>query len=206
MFALIMLPFIAASAVIAVPTALHTRQTIAPWCEGFGDGVLDTAHNFTLAAYNTTLPNANSTGAPLVFGQAGAVDGASFKVLSTSASYPFNDFPLLSLTNGALLPNGPVQASDANVTAGQELLWVLTTVNLPTPAQIYCAVLDTSPYGGGTGFPRLAVHNDIDSFSLCSLDDPNAQNNVVYKASAINDGSYDFSTCYPVQIQIIGLD
>lgn len=28
-------------------------------------------HNFTLSALNTTLPNANSTGAPLVLGQSG---------------------------------------------------------------------------------------------------------------------------------------
>ena len=56
-----------AASVSAVP-ALSTRQTGAS-CAGLGDGSTDSpAYNFTLAAYNLTLPNANSTGAPLVLG------------------------------------------------------------------------------------------------------------------------------------------
>lgn len=63
--------------------SLTSRQTApGPQCSGLGAGAFDIAYNFTLAAYNVTLPNANSTGAPLVIGQAGAVDGESFKVLS----------------------------------------------------------------------------------------------------------------------------
>ena len=38
--------------------------------------------NFTLAAFNLTLPNTNTTGAPLVLGQDGVVTGAAFEVTS----------------------------------------------------------------------------------------------------------------------------
>ncbi|KAE9398966.1 hypothetical protein BT96DRAFT_939768 [Gymnopus androsaceus JB14] len=58
--------------------------------------------NFTLAALNTTLSNANSTGAPLVLGEAGAIDGGLFEVTSTYNSYPYNDFPSLGLVGGNL--------------------------------------------------------------------------------------------------------
>jgi len=209
-----LLPLACATAVAASPVSrslLHARQhQPGPWCDGLGAGIFDIAPNITLAAFNTTLPNANDTGAPLVMGQAGAVDGAEFKILSTWASFPFNDFPTMSLNNGTLLPNspdGPISVSDSNVTVAAEPLWVLTTFDLPTPAQIYCGVADTDPAGGGTGFPLLAVHGDTDHFSLCSAGDfPLAQTNVVWRASAINDGSYNFTSCYPVHIQIVELD
>jgi len=71
----------------AHPTAtLENRQlNPGPGCEGLqGLGSFNTAFNFTLAALNKTLPNANLTGAPLVLGSAGAVTGESFRVLSVS--------------------------------------------------------------------------------------------------------------------------
>ncbi|KAF8906692.1 hypothetical protein CPB85DRAFT_870014 [Mucidula mucida] len=54
---------------------------------------------FTLAAHNKTLPNANSTGAPLVLGWGGA---STFEITSTYASYPYNEYPSLSILNGSL--------------------------------------------------------------------------------------------------------
>lgn len=54
----------------------------------------------------------------------------------------------MSLNNGTLLPNspdGPISVSDSNVTVAAEPLWVLTTFDLPTPAQIYCGVVRRSP-------------------------------------------------------------
>ncbi|KAJ3484818.1 hypothetical protein NLJ89_g11952 [Agrocybe chaxingu] len=59
-------------------------------------------HNFTLAAVNVTLPNANRTGAPLVLGQNGASTGISFYVTSTYASFPYNDYPTLAMRDGGL--------------------------------------------------------------------------------------------------------
>lgn len=64
---------------------------------------------------------------------------------------------------------------------------------------------DTDPAGGGTGFPELALNGDTDSFSLCSQGDYYlAQTNVVYKASP-DSYEYDYSSCYPVKLQLIGL-
>ena len=63
--------------------ALQARQTgPGPQCAGLGPSAFDVAYNFTLAAYNVSGANANDTGVPLVLGQAGAIDGAEFKVLS----------------------------------------------------------------------------------------------------------------------------
>lgn len=73
-------------AFLGVVTALPALQVRDPptgsWCNGLGGGAFDVINSFTLAAYNKTLPNANSTGAPLVLSQAGTVTGAQFRVLS----------------------------------------------------------------------------------------------------------------------------
>ncbi|OBZ72803.1 hypothetical protein A0H81_06940 [Grifola frondosa] len=189
---------------LALPAPPRRREPGA-WCNNLGGGAFDIAYNFTLAAYNSTGTNTNSTGVPLVLGQAGATTGEEIKALSTYASFPYNDFPNLSLLEGALIPNGQATASDANVTAGEPPNFVVTNLNPPAPAQIYCAIADTDPAGGGTGYPILAVHGDPDSFSLCATGtSPRAQNNVVYKASA-NALGYDFSSCYPVRLQLVGL-
>lgn len=63
------------------------RSTPGPWCDGLGPGAFDIAYNFTLAAYNNTWPNTNTTGLPLVLGQNGATTGAEFKVLSVRFNY-----------------------------------------------------------------------------------------------------------------------
>ena len=85
MFALniLTLAFAATAAAVALPAA---KRDLAPSCNLLGGGAFDTAQNFTLAAWNTTLPNANNTGVPLVLGQAGAISGAEFKVLSVRLS------------------------------------------------------------------------------------------------------------------------
>ena len=60
--------------------------------------------------------------------------------------------------------------------------------------------------GGGSPFPLLAVNGVTDAFSLCSAGDyPSAQTYVIYKPQ---NGSYvyDFSSCYPVNLQMAGLD
>lgn len=85
MFALAsLLAFLAATA-SALPT-LRVRQQGAS-CAGLADGSTDSpSYNFTLAAVNTTLPNANSTGAPLVlgWGPSGTSPAASAWSLSVS--------------------------------------------------------------------------------------------------------------------------
>ncbi|CAL1702399.1 unnamed protein product [Somion occarium] len=201
------LAFSSVSFAAALPTTTSLRNIQRsiprPWCDGLGGGAFDEQPNLSLAAYNTSLPNANSTGAPIVLGQAGAIAGAEFK---TYASYPYNDFPTFSLDEGALVPKGAgITVADTDVLVGGQLGFVVTNLNPPTPAQIYCALASTDPMGGGTGLPVLAVHGDPDSFSLCRAgDDPLAQTNVVYQAQPNNTG-YIYDSCYPVRLQIIPL-
>lgn len=92
MFTVFLLLVAAAAAALALPTGQLDARATSPWCSGLGPGAFDSAENFTLAAYNTTLPNANATGAPLVLGQAGAVDGAEFEVLSVRGHPCYAEF------------------------------------------------------------------------------------------------------------------
>ncbi|TFK66972.1 hypothetical protein BDN72DRAFT_899386 [Pluteus cervinus] len=86
-------------AVIATTRKAPSDRTITPPATVITPTL---SYNFTLAAVNTTLPNSNSTGVPLVLGQNGATSGITFHVTSTYFSYPYNDYPSLALINGAL--------------------------------------------------------------------------------------------------------
>ncbi|KAI0919757.1 hypothetical protein AcW1_003076 [Taiwanofungus camphoratus] len=197
-----------ASCSFALPTL---KARAGPSCAGIGGGAFDVAHNFTLYAYNSTTSNTNSTGVPLVVGQAGSTENEESKVLSTYASYPYNDWPNFSLVNGALIPNSgsssSAAAADSNVTAGNEPGFIVADPeNLPQAAEIYCGVADTDP-NQGSRYPLLAVNGNTDSFSLCmSGSGARAQNNVVYLPSSDNSGVYDYSSCYPVHLHMVGLD
>ncbi|KAI1788575.1 hypothetical protein LXA43DRAFT_894395 [Ganoderma leucocontextum] len=191
----------AAFAAVASALPAAKRAAPGPWCDNLGGGAFDSVANFTVAAFNATGTNTDTTGAPLVLGQAGAVDGASFKVFSTFATFPFNQYPSIALVDGRLIPSGPGTTPTAvnGVTAGSEVIFVASnSVDPSQSAQIWCAVADTDPAGHGTGHPFLAVNSDTDSFSLCMQ---GSQNNVVYQAAA--GGSYDFDSCYPVKLQLI---
>ncbi|KZT24166.1 hypothetical protein NEOLEDRAFT_1148798 [Neolentinus lepideus HHB14362 ss-1] len=166
-------------------------------CDSLGTNASDTAARpFTLAALNTTLPNANSTGAPLVLGQNGEIEGAEFEVLSTWASFPDNDWPTLSLDTGGLYGNSQTQyqAVSSGATNG-------TTVNFMTTSrtsyanQVFCIV--PSPLG----LPLLALDGHVDEFSLCS-NGKESQNNVIYNATH-KSYEYNYSTCYPVVLQVV---
>lgn len=80
-----LLTFLLSSVALASAAPFEKRLTTAPWCQNLGAGAFDLVTNFTLAAYYTEQPNANSTGVPLVLGRAGAIDGAEFKILSVSS-------------------------------------------------------------------------------------------------------------------------
>ncbi|OSX62855.1 hypothetical protein POSPLADRAFT_1074264 [Postia placenta MAD-698-R-SB12] len=205
MLAIGVLSLALASAAYAAPTVV--KHSTASWCTGLGGGAFDTAYNFTLAAYNTTSSNTNSTGVPLVLGQAGTSEQMASMVLSTYASYPYNDFPNFSLLQGALTPNaeatnGSVSAADTSVDAGNEPTFMVSSGTVPSAAQVYCAVADTDPEQSGQ-LPILAVNRETDQFSLCTS---GTQTNVVYRASSNNESSYDYDSCYPVAIHVVGLN
>ncbi|TCD71103.1 hypothetical protein EIP91_000197 [Steccherinum ochraceum] len=199
------------TAVFASPVSLDRRglslervPAIAPGnaCDGFGAGAFDTAYNFTLSAFNSTL---DLKGEQLVLGQAGAIDGASFAVLSTFKSYHYDDFPSLSLLQGGLKPDGDRPGSAGEVADGTEPGFIIED-NPPAPAPIYCGLASTSAHGGGTGNPQLAVNHDADSFSLCRTGtEATAQVNVVYKPTPDNFDKYIYDSCYPVKLEMVGL-
>ncbi|KAK7680810.1 hypothetical protein QCA50_016120 [Cerrena zonata] len=193
------------SSMTLVSAAPSAKRAPGPWCSNLGAGAFDIVTNFTLAAFNVDQPNANNTGIPLVLGQAGAIDGAEFKILSTFASFPFNDYPSLSMQAGAIFAHSPSgnTAVNSDVTGAGEKPGFIQTTPEPQPPQIYCAVASTDPHGGGTGFPVLAVLGDTDSFSLCPAGNfTGAQTSVVYKPE-VNATSYIFDQCVPVHLQII---
>jgi hypothetical protein len=150
-----------ASSVSAAP--LTERAATPAWCSGLGLRTTDSpSANFTLAALNVTLPNANHTGAPLVLGQAGAIPGASFEVLSvcpihrsfyiflglmnclqTYATYPYNQWPSFGLIAGRLYPNSNfgTPSYSGQVISGTTLGFFTTSQPASPPPQQYCRVV-----------------------------------------------------------------
>jgi len=204
MFALFGLLALLATSVPATPT-MSVRQ-IGASCAGLADGSTDSpSYNFTLAAYNLTLPNANSTGAPLVLGWGRPVTSpeASEWAISTYAAWGSNEWPYFTLSDGALYPiPGPDEtgmgAYDFEIASGAEVSFLVTyRESNPPLAFIYCAAADDD-----SEYAKLAVNNDAGSFSLCQA--TTLWSNVVlaYEANT-NNTYYDYSTCYPVQVNII---
>lgn len=209
MFALALALPLAASALAMPNPRLPPRQDGSP-CAGFGENSTDSpSYNFTLAAYNSTGSNANSTGAPLVlaWGPPGDSAAASAWVFSTYASWGSDEWPYNVLEQGALLPQ-PGPSEDGlgayNLfapTAGEEVIWFVTTEEEdPSTQQIFCAVNETS-----SEYDVLAVNGSAGNFSLCAATTDwvtGSQFNLVY-APASNGSSYVYETCYPVRVQLI---
>ncbi|KAH9831571.1 uncharacterized protein C8Q71DRAFT_726759 [Rhodofomes roseus] len=207
MFVLSAIVALFAASASAVP-ALNTRQTGAS-CAGLSSGSTDTpAYNFTLTALNTTLPNTNATGAPLVlgWGPAGSSPASSDWVISTYAEWHSNEWPYFSLQSGALYPiPGPDEeglgAYDYDIASGAAIgFYVLPAESGRDNPEIYCAA-------SRNGNTLLAVNNDADSFSLCqAVPNPYPNNILVWQAKADNSDVYDFSTCYGVQVFLFPYD
>ncbi|KAH7876630.1 uncharacterized protein C8R40DRAFT_1097973 [Lentinula edodes] len=161
--------------------------------------------NFTLAALNVTLPNVNLTGAPLVLGTAGAIDGESFDVTSTYASYPYNDFPSLALVDGnlrAFSRQGSWHTNASVPLLHGSLDW--------TTSSLYSSAASTAfTAESGTGnFSVLAFNGTANLWYLCPSDAPGLpQNSVYYNTTTIpsQSGASGASPvqCYSVTLNII---
>jgi len=205
MFKLVITAAALATTVVASPTNI-ARQSPGPSCDGLGSGAFDTASHFSITALNTTLPNANLTGVPIVYGTADEEPvGVEFKLLSTWFSTGSNDFHTSSLISGALLPDnaGPAgDVTDSVVGPDTIPLWFISSLGVGEPNDVYCAVPNPA-----TGFPKLAVNGDTESFFLCSQGDfPSAQNVISWKPTNVTGSGIDFTTCYNVHLQLVGLD
>ncbi|KAJ3772809.1 hypothetical protein FB446DRAFT_642862 [Lentinula raphanica] len=162
---------------MAVVVASTTFIGASPVYISARSSVTTLANNFTLAALNNTLPNANSTGAPLVLGSDGAIDGESFYVSSTYASYPYNDFPSLGLVGGNLRAYFPDGSWSTNATAlsGYALSWGTSTYYSSPASTAFSAVSD-----GSSDYPILAVNDVTNLWYLCPSDAPRVPQNTLY--------------------------
>jgi len=178
-----------------------------PWTEARSKiTVADLKCKFTLAAVNLTLPNANSTGAPLVLGQAGAIDGESFEVSSTYYSYPYDDFPALELVNNSLRAyqrSGRTITNATVASSGETLNWETSSYYSSPAATSYSAVWKN----GSDEFAVLAAYEITHLWSLCPFFGPPSQTNVVFNVSADIPPSeylgFDPADCYPVKLNIV---
>ncbi|GBE81365.1 hypothetical protein BKA93DRAFT_726182 [Sparassis latifolia] len=190
---------------------LNEHQTSSGPCVGLGFAAFDIAYNFTLATYNLTdgIASPGDTPARLTMVTFEESPPVTIGALTPYASYPQTLFRNFSMINGTLIPTGAtgLTASNFDVYAGSALLFKYSQVpeEVDPGAQIYCAMANTDPAGGGIPYPVLAVNGDLNGFSLCLTDDNGAGHyNVVYQAQEGNE-HYDYSTCYPVSINLLGL-
>ncbi|KJA22576.1 hypothetical protein HYPSUDRAFT_67037 [Hypholoma sublateritium FD-334 SS-4] len=164
-------------------------------------------YNFTLSAVNVTEPNANLTGAPLVLGQAGAIDGESFYVTSTYASYPYNDYPSLGLIDNTLrayMKDGQWLTNTSTVQSGGTMSWYTTSLYTQVAPEIFTAL--KTPFATHA---LLAVYGISDLWSLCPFSGAYAQTNLIFNVSG--DATtppppylgFDIEQCYAVLVNII---
>ncbi|KAH8105392.1 hypothetical protein BXZ70DRAFT_523151 [Cristinia sonorae] len=177
---------------ITLPALSTTDGTQTASCDGINGGV------HSLEAFSLSAVHKDNSSELLVLGQGGVVNDIDIKVFSTFSTFPFNDFPTITLDSGNLTPNG--DDSDLAVTApvneGDELSFMFS-MNPPPPASIYCAV----PIIDSKETFHLAVNGDADSFSLCQTGRAStSQVNVVFKPSQNNSESYFIDTCKPVKL------
>ncbi|OCH89955.1 hypothetical protein OBBRIDRAFT_835410 [Obba rivulosa] len=198
---------LALPAAIASP-AMRLRQEAGCGSGPTGLGDFNTAPNITLTALNTTLPNSIQNGLPLVAAFTGFSIQLSSYVLATQASAEANSVSTIvdfSLDEGNLAPIVPHQfSSDVGVASGGILSFVSGVDNLDQPEE-YCGIgitvqANTDPVGGGIPEPRLALQGDESDFALC--ESSSGLNVVVFQPAANNSGSYDFESCFGVDVFI----
>ncbi|KAF8641285.1 hypothetical protein AX16_010064 [Volvariella volvacea WC 439] len=171
-----------------------------------GTYVNELPYRFTFAAVNVTFtPGANSTGAPLVLGQNGASGGIRFYVTSTYYTFPWNDYPSISLTesqlkahrsDGSTMTNSTMSTTWNPVTGvtRTSLYWWSSGIYTGPGDSVFSALLPDSTSSGS--YPLLAVYGDADSWSLCLGTGTRPQTNLYYNVAASDD-------CYRVRVNIL---
>ncbi|KAF7330658.1 hypothetical protein MSAN_02451000 [Mycena sanguinolenta] len=170
----------------------------------------DLSCRFSLTAWNVSGDSQNSTGAPLVLGQDGAVyDGPSYQVTSTFASYQENVYPTLSLSNGSLRAyraSGVWETNATAVASGGLLSWYTSPLFNRDAARIYSAVEQHD-----AGVLGVAAYGFDNLWSLCLFGGavPGVtQTNVVFNVSADTNTSphelgYDPHSCWKVALHLV---
>ncbi|KAI4525905.1 hypothetical protein K525DRAFT_289406 [Schizophyllum commune Loenen D] len=164
-------------------------------------------YNFTLAALNTTLPNTNDTGVPLVLGLEFVFDYSAIYWTSTYASAHNNTFPSLGLVEGALHAYGGSDDSwDTNAVrcdSGDSIGW-FSSENGPPGADVFSVLAAAE----GHKFPTLAAHGEDSLWSLCPTGNDWGLNEVYYNISPTNvwEGNrVVVEDCYGVTLNVVPL-
>jgi len=190
------------SGVCASPVTRSDSQPVLTCTDG--NNITSLPFNFTLAAVNITLPNSNQTGVPLVLGEAGAVDGASFQIVSTYDSYPYDDFPSLYLTNttmGAWNSEGTTYTNATGTGQGGSINFYTSGLG-GAPRQPAYSVLDCP----GNPFAVFASYGMTELWSLCPGDQAPFQTQLIYNVTAAIGSPYilfDPADCYPVAVNVV---
>ncbi|KZT21850.1 hypothetical protein NEOLEDRAFT_1138856 [Neolentinus lepideus HHB14362 ss-1] len=203
MFKFVLAVFLATQAVMSLPSPLARRSTGA-WCDGLGGSAYDLAYNFSLSVVNSTLPNANSTGAPLVLNPQGQdSSGVATYNLATYNSQPdtIGIWPNFTLEHGTLLAN---YLADLSISPSGDETEVGGPVTLTSDAnnsaKIYCGVADTDPEQGAP--PLLALYTNLNEFSICHQREGGEADLLIYNATSSNS-LYDYVSCYPVLVHLL---
>ncbi|KAL1679496.1 hypothetical protein EV122DRAFT_289489 [Schizophyllum commune] len=165
-------------------------------------------YNFTLAALNTTLPNTNDTGVPLVLGLEFVFDYSAIYWTSTYASAHNNTFPSLGLVDGALHAYGGSNDSwDTNTVrcdSGDSIGW-FSSENGPPGADVFCVLA----VAGDQKYPTLAVHGEDSLWSLCPTGNDWGLNEVYYNISSTDTWEGNrvvVEDCYGVILQVVPMN
>ncbi|KAL1730919.1 hypothetical protein EV714DRAFT_210036 [Schizophyllum commune] len=165
-------------------------------------------YNFTLAALNTTIPDANDTGVPLVLGLEFVFDYSAIYWTSTYASAHNNTFPSLGLVDGALHAYGGSNDSwDTNTVrcdSGDSIGW-FSSENGPPGADAFSVVAAAQDHTYST----LAVHGENSLWSLCPTGNDWGLNEVYYNISPTNTWEGNrvvVENCYGVILQVVPMN
>ncbi|KAL1663601.1 hypothetical protein GGF50DRAFT_56635 [Schizophyllum commune] len=165
------------------------------------------SYNFTLAALDTTLPNTNSTGAPLVLGYEASIFGGVIYFESTYASSPDGADVPLGLVKGALRAYGRDGSWHTNasvITSGNAMGWFSSTWR-GSPETDQFTALHTSRRHHK--YATLAAHGQESLWSLCPTGNNGGKNEVFYNISWTAPESQIVvpQDCYKVTLQIVPL-
>ncbi|GBE85475.1 hypothetical protein SCP_0706620 [Sparassis crispa] len=128
-------------------------------------------------------------------------------MLSAFYSCHYTDIPLLSLIDDSLIPSNQsepqVYSNNLAVSANSQptLCFFTEESELPAPIQNYC-IVDTFD----SAFPILAVNGVAHKFSLCESDTQyytGFPNDVIFEAMEDSGNIYNYTTCYPVRLQVV---
>ncbi|KAL1714467.1 hypothetical protein EV715DRAFT_209536 [Schizophyllum commune] len=167
-------------------------------------------YNFSLAALNMTLPNANDTGVPLVLGYEATIIGAVLYFESTYASSPDGAIIPLGLVNGGLRAyssDGSWCTNASAITSGNAMGWFGSSWRSSPEVDQFTALHAIRP-ARYHKYATLAAHGQDSLWSLCPTGNNDGKNEVFYNISSTTAPGSQIvvpEDCYKVILRIVPL-